>query len=326
MTIKVKNLKKYYRVHKKEPGLKGSIKSLFSRTYEEVKAVDNVSFSIEEGELVGFIGPNGAGKTTTLKCLSGLLYPTSGEISVLSHTPWERKNEFLKQISLVMGQKNQLWWDLPALETFNLNKAIYEIPDRQYRETLDELVKLLEVEEILKIQVRKLSLGQRMKCELIAALLHSPKVLFLDEPTIGLDVVMQKKVRDFIKIFNKKYRSTIILTSHYMGDVKELCERVIIIDKGRIIFDGKLLEIVKKFADYKLLSVILAKEVDVARLEKVGVIKEMDFPKVVLTVNRSTAPLAASQLLQEFPVADLNIEEPPIEDIIRQVFAGSTNE
>ena len=191
--VEVKNLKKYFRVHKKEPGLMGAVKSLVSRRYEEVKAVDDISFSIEEGELVGFIGPNGAGKTTTLKCLSGLLYPTAGFISVLGFLPHQRKPEFLRQISLVMGQKNQLWWDLPPLETFQLNKEIYEIPEEKYKETLNELVALLEVEDILKVQVRKLSLGQRMKCELIAALLHSPKVLFLDEPTIGLDVVMQKK-------------------------------------------------------------------------------------------------------------------------------------
>ena len=324
--IQVKNLKKYYQIHKKEPGLSGSIKSLFARKYEDVKAVDGVSFSINEGELIGFIGPNGAGKTTTLKCLSGLLYPTEGNINVLGFNPWDRKNEFLKQISLVMGQKNQLWWDLPPMETFLLNKEIYEVPEKQFKETLDELVSLLEVEEVLKVQVRKLSLGQRMKCELIAALLHSPKVLFLDEPTIGLDVVMQKKVRDFIKIYNKKYNSTVILTSHYMGDVKELCERVVIIDKGVLIFDGKLEEIVKKFADYKLLTLVLSREVSKEKFAEVGKIKVYDFPKVVVSVDRSTAPMAAAELLQKYPIADLNIEEPPIEDIIREVFTGQPHE
>jgi len=233
-------------VHQKEPGLRGSFKSLFNRKYYDVKAVDGVSLNIEEGELIGFIGPNGAGKTTTLKVLSGLLYPTSGAVSVLGYTPWERKPEFQKQFSLVMGQKNQLWWDLPAMESFILNKEIYEVPDIQYKKTLDELVELLDVKDFLKIQVRKLSLGQRMKMELIAALIHSPKILFLDEPTIGLDVVMQKKMRDFIKEYNKKYNATIILTSHYMDDVKELCNRVVIIDKGRILFDGALDEIIKK--------------------------------------------------------------------------------
>ena len=320
--IKVKNLKKYYRVHKKEPGLVGSVKSLFSRKYEQVRAVDGVSFSIDEGELVGFIGPNGAGKTTTLKCLSGLLYPTDGETSVLNFNPWHRQAKFLRQIALVMGQKNQLWWDLPPMETFLLNKEIYEIPGEQFKKTLDELVKLLEVDDILKIQARKLSLGQRMKCELIASLLHSPKVLFLDEPTIGLDVVMQKKMRDFIKEYNRRYQASIILTSHYMGDVKELCKRVIIIDKGKIVFDGQLEKVVKKFANYKVLSLVLAKKIDLNKLEKIGQVKEFDFPKAVIIVKRKTAPLAAAQILKEFPVVDLNVEEPPIEDVIRQVFTG----
>src|SRR3972149_2641479 len=259
--IEVKNLRKYYKVHQKEPGLSGSIRSLFHRKYYDVKAVDNVSFEIGEGELIGFIGPNGAGKTTTLKVLSGLLYPTSGTVSVLGFTPWDRKPEFQKQFSLVMGQKNQLWWDLPAMESFILNKEIYEVPDAQFKQTLDELVELLEVKDFLKVQVRKLSLGQRMKMELIAALIHSPRILFLDEPTIGLDVVMQKKMRDFIKEYNQRFNSTIILTSHYMDDVKELCERVIIIDKGRLLFDGALAEIIKKYADHKLITVVFGEEV-----------------------------------------------------------------
>ena len=320
--INVINLKKYYQVHKKEPGLSGSIKSLFHRKYEEVKAVDNISFNIEEGELVGFIGPNGAGKTTTLKCLSGLLYPTGGSVSVLGFDPWKRKNEFLKQISLVMGQKNQLWWDLPAMETFILNKEIYEIPKPQYEETLNELVELLEVKDVLKVQVRKLCLGQRMKCELIAALLHSPKVLFLDEPTIGLDVVSQKKMRDFIKEYNHRKKSTIILTSHYMDDVKELCKRVVIINKGKLIFDGNLSEITEKYADHKIISVIFSKNVDVKKLEAIGQLREFSFPKAVFAIKREAASLAASELLQNFPIADLNIEEVPIEDVIREVFTG----
>jgi len=320
--IEVKHLKKYYQVHKKEPGLIGSIKSLFKRKYEDVKAVDNISFEIDEGELVGFIGPNGAGKTTTLKCLSGLLYPTAGSVSVLGYNPWHRKYDFLKQISLVMGQKNQLWWDLPAIESFILNREIYEIPKKQYEETLEELTTLLEIKDILKIQVRKLSLGQRMKCELIAALLHSPKVLFLDEPTIGLDVVMQKKMRDFIKEYNRRKKSTIILTSHYMGDVKELCKRVIIIDKGKIVFDGELAEIVEKYADHKILSVVFSKEIDPRKLEEIGEIKEFDYPKAVISVKREVASVASAEILQHFPVADLNVEEVPIEQIIREVFTG----
>ncbi len=320
--IEVHNLKKFYKVHQKEPGLGGSVRSLFNRKYYDVKAVDGVSFDIGEGELVGFIGPNGAGKTTTLKVLSGLLYPTSGRVSVLGYIPWDRKPAFQKRFSLVMGQKNQLWWDLPAMESFILNKEIYEVPDDQFKKTLDELVGLLEVEDILKVQVRKLSLGQRMKMELIAALIHSPKILFLDEPTIGLDVVMQKKMRDFIREYNHRYNSTILLTSHYMDDVKELCERVIIIDKGRLLFDGKLDEIIKKFAGYKILTVIFSKKVDMEKLSQIGKVVEMDFPKSVISVERSVAPFAAAELLQNFPVADLNLEEPPIEDIIREVFTG----
>lgn len=320
--IQVNNLKKYYQVHKKEPGLVGSIKSLFFRKYEDVKAVDNISFSIDEGELVGFIGPNGAGKTTTLKCLSGLLYPTDGNISVLGFNPWDRKHVFLKQISLVMGQKNQLWWDLPPEETFVLNKEIYEVPDEQYQKTLEELVALLEVKDVLKVPVRKLSLGQRMKCELIAALLHCPRVLFLDEPTIGLDVVMQKKMRDFVKEYNRRYKSTIILTSHYMGDVKELCRRVMIIDKGKLVFDGQLSDIVQKHADHKLVTVVLSQEVDPKILNGLAGVKEFDYPRLVYKVRREEVSKIASQILAKLPVADLNIEEPPIEDIIRELFTG----
>jgi ABC-2 type transport system ATP-binding protein len=320
--IEVKNLKKYFKVHQKEPGLSGSIKSLFHRKYYDVKAVDNVSFEIGEGELVGFIGPNGAGKTTTLKTLSGLLYPTSGQVSVLGYTPWDRKPAFQKQFSLVMGQKNQLWWDLPAIESFTLNKEIYEVPDDKYKKTLDELVDLLEVRDQLKIQVRKLSLGQRMKMELIAALIHSPKILFLDEPTIGLDVVMQKKMREFIKEYNRRYHATIILTSHYMDDVKELCNRVVIIDKGRLIFDGALDEIIKKFADHKLITLVLDDSVKKTDLEKFGQVKEFELPKVILSVKRAEAPKIAAKILEKYPVEDLNIEEPQIEDIIREVFTG----
>lgn len=318
--ISVKNLKKYYKVYKKEPGLWGSVKSLWHREYEEVKAVDDVSFEIEQGEIVGFIGQNGAGKTTTLKVLSGLLYPTDGEVSVLGFNPWERKATFQKQFALVMGQKNQLWWDLPAMESFLLNKAIYEIPDAQFEKTLDKLVNLLDVKDVLNIQVRKLSLGQRMKCELIAALLHNPKVLFLDEPTIGLDVVMQKVLRDFIRDYNKEFGATIILTSHYMDDVKELCKRAIIIDKGHKIFDGKLQDIIDTYARNKIVSIVLSEKVSREKLEKFGEVKSFEDPQATLLVPRKKAAEIAGKLIAELPVEDVNIEEPPIEAIIREVF------
>ncbi|MFH0937418.1 MAG: ATP-binding cassette domain-containing protein [Candidatus Daviesbacteria bacterium] len=320
--ISVANLKKYYQVHQKEVGLLGSLKSLVHRKYYDVKAVDDVSFEIKEGELVGFIGPNGAGKTTTLKVLSGLLYPTSGKVSVLGYEPFKRQAIYQKQFALVMGQKNQLWWDLPAQESFILNKEIYEVSDEKYQKTLDELVDLLEVRDILKVQVRKLSLGQRMKMELIAALIHSPKVLFLDEPTIGLDVVAQKKMRDFVKSYNQKYRATIILTSHNMDDVQELCKRVIIIDQGKIIFDGKLEGIVRKFADHKTLRVTLEKEVDPKKLSELGKLEEYEYPKATLSVKRKEVSETVSKLLKNFPVDDLNIEDAQIEDIIREIFVG----
>jgi ABC-2 type transport system ATP-binding protein len=318
--IQVDHLQKYFKVYKKQPGLWGSIQSLWNRQYEEVKAVDDVSFSIEQGEIVGFIGQNGAGKTTTLKVLSGLLYPTGGAVRVLGHDPWKRQAEFQKQFSLVMGQKNQLWWDLPAMETFLLNQAIYEIPEKQFRATLNKLVELLDVSEVLNVQVRKLSLGQRMKCELIAALLHNPKVLFLDEPTIGLDVVMQKVLRDFIKAYNKEFKATIILTSHYMEDVKELCERAIIIDHGHKIFDGALQDIIDKYARNKILSLIFAETVSKSKLTKYGEIREYDPIKATLLVPRAKAAKVAGEILSTLPVQDVNIEEPPIEAIIREVF------
>jgi len=320
--VSVSHLKKYFKVYRKEPGLSGAIKSLFVRKHTTVKAVDDISLRIGEGELVGFIGPNGAGKTTTLKCLSGLLYPDAGVISVLGFVPWDRKKEFLKRIAFVMGQKNQLWWDLPAIETFNLNKEIYEIPNTEYKKTLGDLVELLDVKDILKVQVRKLSLGQRMKCELIAALLHRPQVLFLDEPTIGLDVVMQKKIRDFIKEYNQKYKATIMLTSHYMGDVKELAQRVIIIDKGKVIFDGQLGEITQKFADHKLISAVFSRPIERKDLKGIGKIKEFDPLKASIIVRRKVTSFAAAEMLQRLPIEDLNIEETSIEDIIRELFTG----
>lgn len=322
--IHVKNLIKEYSVYKKEPGFLGSVKSLVTRKYEKVRAVDTISFDVHEGELIGFIGPNGAGKTTTLKCLSGLLYPTSGEVQVLGLTPFDRKTKFLKQIALVMGQKNQLWWDLPAIETFLLNKEIYGIPQKQFNETISELSLLLDIEEQLKVQVRKLSLGQRMKMELIAALLHSPRVLFLDEPTIGLDVVMQQNLREFIKEYNRKFKATILLTSHYMGDVEALCKRIIIINHGRILFDGLLTDLVKKHAPYKLISIILTDMIDPKKLEGLGEIKKFTYPELVISVPMDEASDITAKLLKILPIEDVVIENPDVEDIIRDVFSGNS--
>lgn len=321
--IEVQNLTKIFQIYQKEPGLAGTFKSLIHRKYEQIRAVDDISFSIDEGELVGFIGPNGAGKTTTLKCLSGLLYPTNGKVSVLSHIPYKRKYEFLKQIAFVMGQKNQLWWDLPAMDTFLLNKEIYEISENQFRTTIDELSDLLEAKDILKIPVKKLSLGQRMKCELIAALLHSPKVLFLDEPTIGLDVVMQKKLRDFIGSYNKKFGATIILTSHYMTDVEALAERVIIINHGKLLFDGKLKDLVKKYAPEKFIHLVLKDHTSKENLAKIGKVESYDFPTAILKISAENLSEATAAILKKFKVSDLNIEDAQIEEVIRVVFTKS---
>ncbi len=320
--VSVRHLSKYYRVHKKDPGLWGSLKSFVRRETYDVKAVDDVSFQIEPGELVGFLGPNGAGKTTTLKVLSGLLYPTAGEVSVLGFRPWRRQRAFQRQFSLVMGQKNQLWWDLPALDSFLLNREIYEIPRAQFDEILEELTAALDLGPLLRVQVRKLSLGERMKCELVAALLHRPAVLFLDEPTIGLDVVMQKKIREFILDYNRRRGATILLTSHYMEDVEALCERVIIIDRGKVVYDGKLEEIVRRHVDRKTLAVTFLEPVSREALEGIGEVLEFESQKATVCVPRAEASGRAARLLNEFPVADLNIEEPPVDDVIRHIFTA----
>jgi ABC-2 type transport system ATP-binding protein len=318
----VDRLVKNFEVVQKEPGLKGAIKSLYSSKKKTVHALHGISFTIQPGELVGFIGPNGAGKTTTLKTLSGLLFPTSGFVEVLEYDPWERKPEFLKQISLVMGQKNQLWWDLPAIETLELNRAIYELTTREYQENLKELVDLLEIGKLLRTPVRKLSLGQRMRMELTAALLHKPKVLFLDEPTIGLDIIAQQKMRDFIYEYNKKYNATILLTSHNMDDLSNLARRVIVIDEGQILFDGALEELISKFAKEKIIKATLGNEDNIKALDSIGKVRKLSFPEVVISVPRETTAVAAAELLQNFPVEDLTIEEVPIEDVIRKVFRG----
>lgn len=320
--IKVDHLSRSFRQYKKEPGLIGSVKSLFVRDFFDIYAVTDISFSIKEGERVGFIGPNGAGKTTTLKMLSGLLYPSSGMVSVLGYEPFRRQNVFLKKYALVMGQKSQLWWDLPPMEGFLLNKEIYEIPDAGFKKTVDELAEILEVKELLKVPVRKLSLGQRMKCELMAALIHKPQILFLDEPTIGLDVVIQKKIRSFLKEYNEKYKTTIMLTSHYMDDVAEICDRVIVINHGVIVYDGLLTRLTYQFANEKILKITFNQVVKKEKLAKFGKVIEFeeDGLATVLSVKRADHAKIAGEILNQFEVDDLDIAEVRLEDIIRQIF------
>jgi ABC-2 type transport system ATP-binding protein len=321
--ISVKNLSRSFEQYKKEPGLAGSIKGLFRREKFAVSAVDKISFSIDEGEMVGFIGPNGAGKTTTLKILSGLLYPTSGEVVVLGQEPFKREKEFLKSYALVMGQKSQLWWDLPPMEGFLLNKEIYEVSGKDYETNVSELATILDVVEVLKVPVRKLSLGQRMKCELIAALLHKPRILFLDEPTIGLDVVAAKNIRAFLKNYNEKYKTTIMLTSHYMDDVSELCHRVIIINHGRIIYDGALTQLVSKYAKSKNLKLVFYKPIALPDLKVFGRVSNYrsDGLAATISVKRSEHTRIAASILSKFPVDDLDISELGLEEIIRQIFS-----
>ena len=320
MTIEVRNLRKYYQVHRKEAGLLGSLRAFVRRRYETVKAVDGIDFTIDSGEMVGFLGPNGAGKTTTLKVLAGLLHPTAGEVRVLGYTPFERKTAFLKQITLVMGQKQQLLWDLPAIETFEVNRVIFEVPAHEYRRMLNELTDLLELGDLLNKQVRKLSLGERMKCELAAALLHRPRVLFLDEPTIGLDVTMQARVREFVAEYNRRYGATVLLTSHYMADVTALCRRVIVINHGRLLYDGNLQRMVEQVAPHKIIHLTLHQPVALETLNRYGEVQRCDGLEVELKVPRYETSHVGAQLLSELPVADVNIAEPPIEEIISEVF------
>jgi ABC-2 type transport system ATP-binding protein len=321
--IEVKGLTKAFRTYKKEPGFAGSIKGLLYRKYEQTLAVKEVSFSIAPGELVGFLGPNGAGKTTTLKMLAGLLYPTGGSARVLGYVPWERDDGYRRQFALLLGQKNQLWWDLPARESLELNAKIYGIPRASLDRTVDEMTELLDVKDKLNVSVRELSLGERMKMELIASLLHKPRVLFLDEPTIGLDVVSQKTVREFLREYNAREQTTILLTSHYMADIQQLCRRVIIIDHGAIFFDGQLSDIIDRFADFKLIT-IQCSGGDVrpaADLARYGEVVERTAGSLKLKVKRDRVIPACKALLDELPVTDIDIQEVPIEDVIRQIFA-----
>ncbi len=324
--IAATDLARTYRYHRKEPGLRGSLRSLLRRQTLETRAVDGISFSIEPGEIVGFLGPNGAGKTTTLKMLSGLLHPSRGKAAVLGHTPHRREPSYLRRIALVMGQKTMLWWDLPAMETLLLHKEIYSLPGAEFQRTVDGLAQMLEVGHLLRVQVRKLSLGERMKMELLTALVHRPEILFLDEPTIGLDVVSQQRVRDFLRRLNREQGTTILLTSHYMDDIEELCPRVLVIDRGRLHFDGALDALVRQAAPCKRVSALFAeavpREAVAAALDGLSMEPAEDSVHVQVAVPRSQVVEVAGRLLRLGPLADLSIEEVPVEEIVRGIFAG----
>ncbi|HEX8312445.1 MAG TPA: ATP-binding cassette domain-containing protein [Chthoniobacteraceae bacterium] len=317
--IETQGLTKVYRTYKKAPGLWGAVKGLGRREYVDTRAADDVSFSIEEGEFVGFLGPNGAGKTTVLKMLSGLLNPTAGKARVLGFVPWERRDEMKRQFSLLMGQKNALWWDLPARESLELNRAIYGIDRTRFTKIVGGLVELLDVGDKLDVMVRELSLGERMKMELIAALIHTPRVLFLDEPTIGLDVTSQKKVREFLRLYNSEHQIVTMLTSHYMQDIEELCHRVIIIDHGRIFFDGPLSAIMDRFATHKVLSLTFQEPV-AGEFSAFGEVLENAAQTLRLKVPRAKVTDVCRDLLTTYKITDINVQEPPIEEVIRQLF------
>ncbi|MBI2463862.1 ATP-binding cassette domain-containing protein [Candidatus Peregrinibacteria bacterium] len=322
--ITVKNLSKTYEYHKSEPGIKNTIKNLFHRKTEYIHAVNSISFDIKAGEFIGFIGPNGAGKTTTLKMLSGILYPSGGDITVLGHTPWKREKNLQKQFALVMGQKNQLWWDLTPLDSFELFREMYELHEKHFQKNLEYLSELLGIHDILNIQVRKLSLGQRMKCELAAALLHEPKLLFLDEPTIGLDVVSQKAIRDFLAIYNREKKATILLTSHYLEDIRRLCKRVMIIDLGKIIYDGSYINLIRKYADTKLLDISLRNQVEKSKLTRYGELISQEGNHIKIAVPRKKIIEMTSKILKELPIDDLSIHEKSMEKIVREIFEHET--
>jgi ABC-2 type transport system ATP-binding protein len=318
-SVQVAGLLKVFDVPEREAGLRAAAKGLVRRKTREVRAVNEISFTIEPGEVVGFLGPNGAGKTTTLKMLSGLLYPSGGEALVLGHVPSRRQREFLSRITLVMGNRNQLQWDLPALDSYELNRAIFRIPREQFVPTRDELIELLDIGDLVRKPVRQLSLGERMKAEIVGALLHQPRVLFLDEPTIGLDVTMQKRIRTFVADYNARYEATVLLTSHYMADVEALCERVIVIHHGQILYDGPLAGLADRFAAYKTIGVAL--ENGHADLSGYGEVIHRDGDWVTLRVPKAQTSAVTARLLATEQVLDLNVEDPPIEDVIELVFA-----
>jgi ABC-2 type transport system ATP-binding protein len=318
-TIHIHDLSKTYLVAERGAGVKAALQSLVHRRVQEVRAVDRISFDLAPGEIVGFLGPNGAGKTTTLKMLSGLLHPTAGDATVLGHVPWKREKAFLRQMTLVMGQRNQLIWDIPAVDSFELNRAIYRIPAADYRAMLDELTGLLDLAPLLRKPVRNLSLGERMKCEIAAALLHRPSVVFLDEPTIGLDVTMQRRIRGFIAEYNRRFGATVLLTSHYMADVEALCRRVVVIHHGKLLFDGDLSDLVQRFTAHKSIVVDLGDcKADLGSYGEVVSCAEGLF---TLRVPRAEAARITERLLADLPVIDLLVEDPPIEEVIERVFA-----
>ena len=324
--ISVRGLSKSFEYYEKEAGLKSSLKNLFHREKLVREAVKSISFSIDEGEIVGFLGPNGAGKTTTLKMLSGILFPTGGEATVLGYVPWERKKHFKMNFSIVMGQKSQLWFDLPAVESFRLNQSIYEIDDRSFQATLDELTELLDVRDMLKVQVRRLSLGERMKMELIAALLHKPKVMFLDEPTIGLDIISQRKIRDFIRFYNEQTKTTVILTSHYMTDIEALCKRMVLINQGRLVFDGDLARVNDLFSEKKILRLQLSDPPDAAILARFGEVKSCAGLEATLEIQKDRVKEVAKEILDTLPVIDFTMEDIPVEEGIALLYQRQVTE
>ena len=323
-TITVDRLTKIYPVAVKEAGFKGTVTHFFKRTYRQVKAVQDVSFTIEPGEVVGFLGANGAGKTTTLKMLTGLIYPSSGKVSVAGHTPFERRSTFLKKITLVMGQKQQLIWDLPASDSLKINAAVYGISDRTLQNRIGELTEMLSLEGKLNQPVRKLSLGERMKAELLAALLHQPEVLFLDEPTLGLDVNAQVAVREFLKEYNDRYQATVLLTSHYMADITALCKRVLMIHQGQLIYDGDLDGLVDRFSPCREVKIEFNRTYTEAELSAYGQIREIDKQSVRFLVQQEELTYAIARILAELQVVDLTVTDPPIEEVIGRVFQAGT--
>jgi ABC-2 type transport system ATP-binding protein len=324
--IAVDNLSKIYPVAIKQPGLTGTLSHFFRRTYREIKAVQNVSFKIQPGEIVGFLGGNGAGKTTTLKMLTGLIHPSEGEVKVANYVPFRRQPQFLHQTSLVMGQKQQLLWDLPALDSLRINAAVYNIPDRIFKQRLEELATMLDVSDKLHQPVRKLSLGERMKAELLAALLHHPQVLFLDEPTLGLDVNAQVAVREFLQQYNQRYGATILLTSHYMADITALCDRVLLIHQGKLIYDGLLEDLLDRFAPYRQVRVELAQALSPEELASFGEVESIQGQEVRFLVPREKLTASISRILAQLQVQDLNVSDPPIEEIIGRLFqTGKAN-